>query len=58
MNLRNEMDSTKDHIDCILYLIKSSNDRIFMEMEIKLIEKIVQFEDIDIIFCSNTLGKE
>jgi nitrogen regulatory protein PII len=58
MNLRNEMESTKDHIDCILYLIKSSNDRIFMEMEIKLIEKLLLFDDIEIIFVSNTFGKE
>ena len=55
---RNQMTATKDHIDCIIYLIKSSSDRIFYQMEKELIKEIIGYEDIDIIFCSNTFGIE
>lgn len=52
------MQASKNHIDCIIYLIKSSSDRIFYEMEKELIKEIVEYEDIDVIFCSNTFGME
>lgn len=57
-NFRNEIEATKDHIDAIIYLIKSSSDRIFLEMEKELIKDIIKYEDIELIFCSNTFGKE
>ena len=53
---RNQMVATKNHIDCIIYLIKSSSDRIFYDMEKNLIKEIVCYEDIDIVFCCNTFG--
>lgn len=56
--LRNTMISTKEHIDCIIYLIKSAGDRIFYDMEKELIKELIQFEEIDVIFCSNTFGME
>ena len=55
---RNQMTATKVHIDCIIYLIKSSSDRIFYEMEKKLIKEIISYEDLEIVFCSNTFGLE
>lgn len=55
---RSQMTATKDHIDCIIYLIKSSSDRIFYDMEKNLIKEIIGYEDVEIIFCSNTFGLE
>ena len=55
---RSQMMATKDHIDCIIYLIKSSNPRIFLEMETKFIKEIIGYEDINIVFCSNNFGLE
>ena len=52
------MISTKDHIDWIFYLIKSAGDRIFYDKEKELIKQLIQFEEIDVIFCSNTFGME
>ena len=39
-------------------MFKSSSDKIFYDLEIKLIEEIIGYEDVDIIFCSNTFGLE
>ena len=52
------MTATKDHIDCIIYLIKPSNDKIFYDLGVGLIEEIIRYEDIDIIFSLNTFGLE
>lgn len=52
------MKASKEHIDCIIYLIKSASDRIFYDMEKELIKELIQYDDIEIIFCSNTFGLE
>lgn len=57
-DLRNKMISTKDHIDCVIYLIKSTSDRIFYDMEKEFIKELIQYKDMDVIFCANTFGKE
>lgn len=57
-DLRNKMIATKDHIDCVIYLIKSTSDRIFYDMEKEFIKDLVQYKDMDVIFCANTFGKE
>lgn len=56
--IRNPMSLAKDRIDCIIYLIKPSSDRIFYSMETDFIKELIQYEDIDIIFCFNTFGME
>ena len=38
-------------------MFKSSNDKIFYDLEIKL-KEIISYEDIDIVFCSNTFELE
>ena len=57
-SLRNKMEATKDHIDIVIYLIKATSDRIFYDMERKFIQYLVQCEEMDVIFCANTFGKE
>ena len=58
IDLRNKMISTKDHIDCVIYLIKSTSDRIFYDMEKEFIKDLIRYKDMDVIFCANTFGKE
>lgn len=56
-NLRNQMIASKDHIDAIIYLLKNST-RVFLDLEKQLIKEIIEFNDIEFIFCSNTFGLE
>ena len=46
----------KFHIDCVIYLIKLTGDRIFYDMENEFIKDLLQYEDLDVIFCANTFG--
>ena len=57
-DLRKEMIASKEHIDCVIYLIKSTGDRKFQDMEKEFIKDLIQYEDMDVIFCANTFGKE
>ena len=57
-DLRNKMIATKEHIDCVIYVIKSTGDRKFQDMEKEFIKDLIQYEDMDVIFCANTFGKE
>ena len=52
--IEKNMEKSKEHIDCIIYLTKSDN-RTFLEIEKKII-KFLAKKNIEIIFCINTLG--
>ena len=44
------MKDAKEHIDCIIYFIKSYDIRIFLELEERKIRCIIGYEDIEILF--------
>ena len=48
--LNKEINKLRDQLHIILYFIKSSDERMFTEMEYKIFKQIIQIEDIRIIY--------
>jgi hypothetical protein len=54
----NEIIDSKDHIDFIIFLIKSDIYRLFFKLVKEFIKEPIQYDNIEIIFSSNIFGKE